>query len=163
MYNATKRLPNMPNDRIERVITINAPLETVFQAISTPEKFILWFSKGVEGDFATGSQPILDEGEYGHFRIAIVANDPPTYFAWRWVSGTAFVPQGFMDDPLNHPNTLVEFQLEAVSEGTRVTLTETGFASLPETYAAQNHTDNSGGWDYQLARLVRHAETGLPT
>lgn len=148
-------------DRIERSITIKAPIERVFAAISQPEHVGKWFcEKRPDGDFTPGGQPLLDMGEYGRFRLSIVANDPPTYFAWRWVSGSAFVPQGFETNPLDHPNTLVEFRLESIEDGTLVKLTESGFASLPDAYAEQNLNDNTDGWAYMLNRLDNYARTG---
>jgi len=147
---------NTVPDRIERSVVIAAPIERIFKAISDPAEFGTWFSDGVEGDFEVGSQPVIDEGKYGRYRLAIIANEPPTYFAYRWVSGTAFVPAGFTDNPLEHPNTLVEFHLSEVEGGTEVRVLETGFASLPESYAAQNHEDNTGGWEYQLGALAKY-------
>jgi len=143
-------------DRIERSVVIAAPIERVFKAISDPAEFGTWFCNGVEGDFAVGSQPVIDEGKYGKFRLAIIASEPPTYFALRWVSGTAFVPEGFTDNPLEHPNTLVEFRLAEVEGGTEVCVLETGFASLPESYAAQNFEDNTDGWEDQLNELAKY-------
>ncbi|MBX3097760.1 MAG: SRPBCC family protein [Fimbriimonadaceae bacterium] len=148
-------------DNIEQSIVIRAPIEKVYQALSDAREFGTWWNnRAVEGDFHVGSQPILDEGEYGRFRIAIVAAEPHSYFAFRWVSGMAFVPQGFTGDPLEHPNTLVEFRLESVPEGTRVDLKESGFASLPPEYAAQNLEDNTGGWDEQMERLRNYLQSG---
>lgn len=143
----------MVHDIINQEVRIAANIERVFDAIANPEKFGKWFSNGVEGDFAVGSQPIIDEGEYGKFRLAIIGNSPHNYFAWRWVSGMEFVPQGFIGDPLEHPNTLVEFFLESTEDGTIVKVVESGFASLPEHYAAKNYEDNTGGWEFQLNKV----------
>lgn len=147
---------NIVPNQIERAVVIAAPIERVFKAIADPAEFGSWFADGVEGDFEVGSQPVIDEGKYGKFRLAIVAKEPPTYFAYRWVSGTAFVPEGFTNNPLEHPNTLVEFRLSEVEGGTEVRVFETGFANLPESYAAQNHEDNTGGWEYQLNELAKY-------
>lgn len=146
---------NVPN-QIERSIIVRAAIERVFDAISDPAEFGTWFSNGVEGDFEVGSQPVIDEGKYGKFRLAIVAKEPPTYFAYRWVLGTSFVPDGFTGNPLDHPNTLVEFRLSEVEGGTEVRVLETGFASLPASYAAQNFEDNTGGWEYLLNELAKY-------
>jgi uncharacterized protein YndB with AHSA1/START domain len=150
----------MTEDRIERTVLLRAPVERVYAAITEPDQHVKWFSDRVEGDFRPGSQPVMDHGQYGKFRVAIVAAEPPRYFAWRWVSGSAFVPDGFEGNPLEHPNTLVEFFLEPVPEGTRLRLVESGFASLPDSYKEQNFKDNSGGWDFMLERLQSYAETG---
>ena len=146
---------------LERTIELKAPMERVFAAITDPAEFGKWFSEGVEGDFEVGSQPIIDEGQYGKFRLAIVDKRPYSYFAYRWVSGMAFVPQGFTDDPLTHPNTLVEFFLEPTEAGTRLKVVETGFAELPAAYAEQNFTDNMGGWEYQMKSLASYLDRKL--
>lgn len=140
-------------DRIEQSLVLQAPVERVFAAIATPDEFVRWFCERVEGGFEVGEQPVLDEGEYGRFRIAIVERTPPKRFAFRWVSGSHIVPQGFEGDPLQHPNTLVAFELEPEGAATRLRLVESGFSSLPEEYAATNHADNVGGWELQLERL----------
>jgi uncharacterized protein YndB with AHSA1/START domain len=147
----------IPNT-IERSVIINADPARVYSAITDPQQFGTWFSNGVEGDFNPGSQPVIDEGQYGKFRLSIIDARPNEYFSYRWVSGTAFVPHGFTGDPLQHPNTLVEFFIEEVQEGTRVRVVETGFASLPEAYALANHTDNTDGWEYQLEALRKYIE-----
>lgn len=149
-------------DVILREITIQAGIEKVFSAVTDPAQFAVWFSNGVEGDFNQGSQPVIDEGKYGKFRLAIIANQSPSYFAFRWVSGSQWVPQGFTQDPLSHPNTLVEFFFEDQGESTLVRVKESGFASLPEEYRKANFEDNCGGWDYQLARLIKFVQTGSP-
>jgi len=151
------RIPN----EIRRSILIAAPVERVFQALTTPAEFGTWFAKDVEGDFEVGSQPIIDEGEYGRFRLAITAKEPPRYFAFRWVSSPELVPSGFTDDPLTYDNTLVEFFLSAEAGGTRVEVVESGFANLPERYAERNFLDNTDGWRYQMASLAEHV-TGVP-
>ncbi len=149
-------------DIIRREIIIQAEIKKVFDAVTDPAHFGVWFSEGVEGDFNQGSQPVIDEGKYGKFRLSILANESPSYFAFRWVSGSQWVPQGFTDDPLTYPNTLVEFFFEAQGASTLVRVQESGFESLPEQYKKSNYEDNSGGWDYQLARLVKFVQTGSP-
>jgi len=149
-------------DSIERTLTLNAPLERVYDAIANPARFSEWFMPILEGDLNAGSKPLTDAGEYGTYRLAIVAADPHTYFAWRWVSGSSFAPNGFQDDPLRHPNTLVEFFLEPAGDGTLLRLVESGFASLPESYRSSNLSDNQGGWTYMLGRLDKFIETGRP-
>ena len=148
----------MNQDVIERSISIVAPIEQVYAAISTPEQFGQWFCEGIEGDFEVGSQPVMDAGEYGKFRLAIVAAEPPTYFAMRWVSG---IDIPITEDPLKHPNTLIEYRLKSNDEGgTLVTVRESGFASLPSEFAQKNFDSNTGGWAFQMPRLQQFVETG---
>jgi hypothetical protein len=49
---------------------------------------------------------------------------------------------------------LVEFTLDEIAEGTRLTLVESGFASLSEgIQAAQADQDNQAGWQEGLSAL----------
>ena len=44
------------------------------------------------------------------------------------------------------PNTLVEFFIEEVTDGTKITVKESGFASFPAEIAEKSFEQNSGGW-----------------
>jgi hypothetical protein len=50
---------------------------------------------------------------------------------------------------------LVEFHLESLANGTKVTLKETGFAALAPEIAEGGFNDNSGGWEYMMGRLEK--------
>ena len=160
MYNATKELPEgiAMQDVIEKEIIVRAPQERVYAALTDPEKLAGWFPDAVEGKIAPGERPILDFGEYGKSKIYIVATDPYYYFAYRWVSGSVTIPDGFLGDVLTRPHTLVEFHLEAVSEGTRVKLVESGFSTLAAEVMQTTYNDNTEGWEYMLGRLGEFAE-----
>ncbi|MCW8900618.1 MAG: SRPBCC domain-containing protein, partial [Gammaproteobacteria bacterium] len=54
------------------------------------------------------------------------------------------------------PKTLVSFVLEDANGGTRLTVTESGLAALPN--AAQVLSENSSGWDSELAELKAFVE-----
>lgn len=137
-------------DTIHREIKINARKERVYDAIANPEKVVLWFPNTVEGSYKVGERPILGFGEHGKNQIYIVDARPYEYFAYRWVPGS----NHFEGDVLTVPNTLVEFRIEEVEEGTcKVTLTESGFAKLPVELAEDSFKQNSGGWEFMLGRL----------
>lgn len=140
-------------DSIEKEIVVRAPKERVYAALTTPEQFVKWFSIGVEGRFDTGERPIVDFGDYGKFKIYVVAANPHDYFAYRSVDASSHSPQGFFGDVLAEPNTLVEFTLETVEGGTKVHLKESGIASLPAEVIAETLKGNSAGWDFMLGRL----------
>lgn len=146
----------MFQDTIEQSISVNAPIDRVFNSIANADEWAKWFSDSVDGTFEVGEQPVLDEGKYGKYRIAVVGKEAPKYFAYRWVSGSHFAPEGYVGNPLEMPHTLVEFFLAEEGEGTKVTVKESGFASLPEEYRERAHTDNTGGWEYQLNALTKY-------
>lgn len=135
---------------IQREITINASRERVYEAISSPEKVVLWFPETIEGSYTKGEQPIFGFGEHGKNQVCIVDAVPVEYFAFRWVPGG----NHFIGDVLSVATTLVEFRISEERDGVcKVLLTETGFASLPEEIAESSFKQNSGGWDFMLGRL----------
>ncbi len=145
----------MIQDKIERQITIRAPKESVYSAITDPEKITSWFPDGINGTLEVGATPTLDFGEYGFEKIHVVAANPYDYFAYRWVPGNPDGANGFQGDILSVPNTLVEFCLKDDPNGTLLTLVESGFATLPELVAQKKFEENTDGWNYMLDRLEK--------
>lgn len=143
-------------DTIEKVIVVRASKERVYAALTTPEQLVKWFPIGVEGKLETGDRPVFDFGEYGKFKLYVVAANPYDYFAYRCVPGSVYCPQGFLGDVLAEPNTLVEFTLETVGEGTKVHVKESGIASLPAEIIEQTLQGNTGGWDFMIGRLEEY-------
>ena len=144
-------------DSIEKEIVVRASKERVYAALTTPDQFVKWFALGVEGKLDTaGERPILDFGEFGKFKIFVVAANPYDYFAYRCVPGSIYCPQGFLGDVLEHPSTLVEFTLETVAGGTRVHLKESGIASLPAEVIEQTLQGNDDGWAFMIGRLEEY-------
>lgn len=136
-------------DTIRREITVKAPRERVYDAIADPEQIVKWFPNAVEGSLEVGERPIMDFGEHGRNQIYVEAAQPHEYFAYRWIPGS----NHFLGDVLTRPNTLVEFRLHELEGETTVTLTESGFASLPAEMIEECLEQNSSGWEYMLGRL----------
>ncbi len=135
---------------IQREITIHASRQRIYEAISSPEKVVLWFPETIEGKYAAGEQPVFGFGDHGKNQVYIVEAIPVEYFAFRWVPGG----NHFIGDVLSVATTLVEFRISEEQEGScKVSLTETGFASLPQEIAEASFKQNSGGWDFMLGRL----------
>jgi uncharacterized protein YndB with AHSA1/START domain len=148
-------------DRIEREITIAAPVERVWAVLTEPEHVGKWFGQGPPApiDLRPGGIMRLDHGQYGQFPTRIEKVDPPHYFAYRWASG--YPGQEATGDN----STLVEFTLTPDGDGTRLYLVESGFATLDlpeETRATASYESHSGGWTEVLATMREHAER-LPT
>jgi uncharacterized protein YndB with AHSA1/START domain len=142
-------------DIIERQITIRAPKERVYNAITDPKQIVSWFPETIDGTLEVGARPIIDFGKDYRFQLYVVAANPYDYFAYRWVPANADGTVGFLGDVLAFPNTLVEFRLSEDNNCTTVSLSESGFASLPPEVAAKQLEQNSGGWDYMLDRLEK--------
>lgn len=147
-------------DTIQKEIVVGAPRERVYSALTDPGQLAQWFPDKVEGEVKPGERPVFDFGTYGKHSVYVVATDPHSYVAYRWIPGSVHVPDGFIGDVLEEPNTLCEFHLEEVPEGTRVRLVESGFASLPQEFYAKSIEDNDGGWNVMIYRLKTFAETG---
>lgn len=147
-------MTRIKQDKIEREITVSAPIERVYAAITQPEQFIKWWPRAIEGKLLAGERPVLDFGEFGKCVFLIVAMQPHSYFAFRWAQGAASEKEA-LADPLTQPNTLVEFRLEKISSGTRVRVIESGLASLPdENYERAGSA--AEGWRILMGLLEKY-------
>lgn len=142
-----------PQDLIEKNIVVRASQEQVFDAITDPAKIVKWFPDTIEGNLIPGSRPVIEFSGYGKYEIYVEKSEPHHYFSYRWVPDNEDGTNGFRGDVLAQANCLVEFILESVDEGTRVTVKESGFASLPEATFERARKNNDEGWEYMLNRL----------
>ncbi len=139
-------------DTIVREITVNASQEKVYNTITDPTKIVTWFPDEVEGDMEVGERSTFVFKDQNHrAQIYIVDKKPFTYFAYRWIPGG----QTATHDVLEGANTLVEFIIEKLEHGTKLTVKESGFASLPAEVAEQSLKDNTGGWAYMMNRIEK--------
>jgi uncharacterized protein YndB with AHSA1/START domain len=128
------------------------PRERVWDAITKPEQLSQWFGIVRDMDFRVGGEITFTwEQERSPYPGVIEVIEPPHQFAFRWNAYAIGHPElGLAPSP----TTLVEFTLEEVAEGTRLTLVESGFASLPEAVqATQAYQENQGGWQAGLSAL----------
>lgn len=150
-------------DRIEMVRVFPVSRRQVWTALTEPEQFSQWFGTKVQVDPRVG----------GEFRLVWDQHDclpelpgrieefsPVHRFAFRWHAETAGA------DPLlpvtQTLNTLVTFTLEGVMEGTRLTLIESGFASLPPDIALDYLRQNERTWQRGLFKLERSLLNKIP-
>jgi len=82
-----------------------------------------------------------------------VAMEAPRRFAFTWVHD-----EDYWRNPPQGPSTLVEFFLEPIEGGTRLTVVESGFEALPPERRMSVLRDNEGGWAYQLQNVRDHVE-----
>jgi uncharacterized protein YndB with AHSA1/START domain len=159
----TKQQLEMEELRVEREIVVRGGIERVFAALTDPALFPTWGPERIEGKLAVGERPVLDFGAGGRCAVYVVALEAPRYFAYRWAQGETD-PAIILGDPLAVPNnTLVEFRLDKVEQGTRVRVTESGMA--PVGVVPKGALDQMGkGWEIMLAGLPRYfAAEGQPT
>jgi uncharacterized protein YndB with AHSA1/START domain len=155
-------------DRIEKVVTLNAPQERVWSAISDSSQFGRWFGARIAGAFEPGArldatiQPTEVDPEVGkmqepyagmEFEIVVERVEPPRLLSFRWHPGDSDT-----EEVADEPMTLVTFELEPVEGGTRLTITESGFDALPDARRAEAYEMNEGGWEHQSRLIAKYLE-----
>lgn len=141
-----------PADRLEEQLELPAARDRVFDALVHPER---WWYATVEGAFAAGEAPVVDFGQFGRYRFAILAIDPPHHLAYRanlWAED----PEVCLADPRTAPSTLVEIRLVEAGAATRVELVESGFDALPGAPRAARYRRARQGWGVSLGMLAQH-------
>jgi uncharacterized protein YndB with AHSA1/START domain len=126
-------------DRIERQMTFPLPREEVWAAITEPEQIRKWFGTETELDLRPGGEGAF-RWDNVEVRVTVEEVDAPSRFSYRWEPSNT---------PSGGPTTLVQFDLEEVEGGTRLSLVESGFASLPP----DSRRENEFGWDEELGHL----------
>jgi uncharacterized protein YndB with AHSA1/START domain len=137
-------------DRIERVVEIAHPPAKVWAALTTAEGLASWFGNEASIDLRPGgsAQMRFGGGHTADMRVERV--EEPTVFGYTWhIYG---LPE---DDPRR---TYVEFTLEPVAAGTRLTVVESGFAQLADDAYHKAYDGNAGGWASELTELVEYLD-----
>ena len=147
----------LETDRIERVVTIAATPERVWDVITTPEHVSTWFGTGspITIDLRPGGEMLLDHGAHGRYRTVFVEVDPPRRLSYRWAEG---YPDALATDV---SSTLVEFTVTPISANeTRLTVVESGFNTLvvPEGREFVSYNGHASGWSGILAKVAAYAE-----
>jgi len=134
-------------DRIERTVEIARPPAAVWAALTTAEGLGTWFGNSATIDLRPGEPRIAwSTGDRADPRIERV--EEPTVFGFTWhIYG---LPD---DDPRR---TYVEFTLEPVDTGTRLTVVESGFAQLPDDAHRTAYDGNTNGWASELGDLIAY-------
>jgi uncharacterized protein YndB with AHSA1/START domain len=167
-------------DRIEKKVTIRAPISRVWRALSNAEEFGRWFGVKLVGEFVAGKTVTgrFDEElnepailayqkslglppskvrmpEPNAVFCTVERIEPEHCFSFRWI------PYGIdaEADPKNEPTTLVEFRLEEVSDGTLLTIVESGFERVPAHRRERAFRMNEGGWAAQAENIRKHVES----
>lgn len=154
-------------DRIEKQVLLHAPLERVWQAISNAQEFGSWFGMRFDGPFVAGERvagqivpttvdPQVAESQKPYegirFDLFVERIEPMRLFSYRWHPGA--VDPGV--DYSKEPTTLVVFGLEEVPEGTKLTITESGFDAIPLARRAGVFEQNEMGWEGQLTLIQKY-------
>jgi uncharacterized protein YndB with AHSA1/START domain len=154
-------------DRIEKKITLRAPVSRVWRAISDAREFGTWFGVDFDGPFVAGAlitgritptkvDPEVAKLQEAHkgkaFDFTVDRIEPERLFSFRW--------HPFAIDPgvdySKEPATLVVFELAEVQGGTLLTISESGFDRIPLERRAKAFAANEGGWEHQLKLVEKY-------
>jgi uncharacterized protein YndB with AHSA1/START domain len=154
-------------DKIEKQITLRAPLSRVWSAITDSKQFGTWFGCTLNGPFVAGKptdgtiQPTqvdpevakLQEPHAGKpFHVVVDKIEPMQRFSFYW-HPYAVEPRAYDSEPM----TLVEFELRELEPGTtQLKITESGFERVPLERRARAFTENEGGWEHQTRLLEKY-------
>ncbi len=143
-------------DRIEKRVVLRAPRARVWRAITEPEQMGKWFRVAFETPFVEG-QPargrILYPGyEHHTLEMQIEKIEPEHYFAFRWHPHAIDPKVAYAQEP----TTLVEFRLDETSEGTVLTIVESGFDRIPLARRAEAFRSNDAGWTEQVRNIEQY-------
>jgi uncharacterized protein YndB with AHSA1/START domain len=134
-------------DEVRREVELKAPRERVWAALTRSEELLRWFpTQRAEIDLRPGGEARFVWEDSADEAVVEVA-EPPGRLVFRWR------PAG-----LDRPFTRVSFSLDETPGGTRLTLVESGFASLPDGIAQRSYDGNDAGWAQELEELRAYLE-----
>ena len=137
-------------DQIERTVELAHPPAKVWAALTTAEGLGTWFGHQAKIDLRPGgaAEMTWTSGDRAEMRIERV--DEPKTFGFTWhIYGLPAEDER---------RTYVEFTLEPVDAGTRLTVVESGFAQLPEDAYRTAFDANVDGWAHELGELVEYLD-----
>ena len=138
-------------DRVERTVELPHPREAVWAALTTAEGLGTWFgNEGAAIDLRPGGAAQMSWTGGTTVKMRVERVEEPSVFGYTWqING---LPD---DDPRR---TYVEFTLEAVGDGTRLTVIETGFAQLPDEVYQTEYDSHVEGWGSELGELASYLD-----
>ena len=147
-------------DRIEKVVELDAPVSRVWKALTDHTEFGAWFRVDLDQPFEVGKRStgrMTYPGCEGMAWRALVERiEPESLFSFRWAQdGDAEQAE---KEVATGETTLVEFRLESHGTGTRLTVTESGFASLKDPRRLEFLRRNTEGWNIQAEQIKAHVD-----
>ena len=125
-------------------VGVAAPLDSVYEAVATPEGIARWWTKETTGNGAVGGQLFFRFGETGSFDMEVVENEPSSRVRWRVTAG-----------PEEWVGTEIHWDLSSQSAHTIVDFKHQGW-SEPGEFMAHCSTK----WATFLMSLKELMETG---
>jgi uncharacterized protein YndB with AHSA1/START domain len=146
-------------ERIVKTVALNAPVARVWRALTDHHEFGQWFRVKLDGPFEPGvvSTGMMTYPGYEHYpwRAVVERMEPERVFSFRW----HHLDEKSAGDIADQPSTLVEFRLEPSTEGTTLTISESGFESLPDHRRLEILRGNTEGWNIQANNIAAHVTT----
>jgi len=145
-------------DRIVKTVELKAPVSRVWRALTDYNEFGEWFRVRLDGPFRPGavSTGKMTFPGYEHYPwLAVVERmEHERLLSFRWHD---FDEKSGIDIA-KQPTTLVEFHLEPVTNGTRLTIIESGFEGIPEPRRLEVLRGNTEGWNIQANHIAAHVQ-----
>jgi uncharacterized protein YndB with AHSA1/START domain len=134
-------------DEIRKELTIAAPRERVWRALTEADELVRWFpDRSADVDLRPGGAFRLEWQAEGGDSGVFEEVEPPSRLVFRWwQTGTEL-------------RLRVEITLEEVAGGTRLVLVERGFRSFAEDRRAGIRAGNDEGWSKELEELRAYLE-----
>lgn len=145
-------------DLIQKTVDLAAPVARVWRALTDHQEFGQWFRVRLDDPFEVGANTTgrmtLPGHEHVVWESVTERLEPERLFAFSW-HPNAIDPDTRYDDDAK---VVVEFRLEPAADGTRLTITETGFSHFPDSKRLEVLRSNREGWDIQAENLAAHVE-----
>jgi uncharacterized protein YndB with AHSA1/START domain len=143
----------MTDMKVERSVWIAATPERVWQAITDVKQLERWFAPGRPWEI-----PALQMGAAVKFyntlteilEATIEVLNPPHEFTLRWLPDVIYPAS----------DLVTSFLLQPENGGTRATLTETGYETLPDAMRQQHMTMAGEGYEVSMETLKTLLEAG---
>ncbi|WP_428408048.1 SRPBCC family protein [Hyphococcus sp.] len=146
-------------NRIIKTVELKAPVSRVWQALTDYEQFGAWFRVKLDQPFEVGGlstgQMTYPGCEHMPWRAVVERMEPERLFSFSWhdFDETSGV------DVADQPTMLVEFRLEPIEGGTRLTITESGFEALPDPRRLEVLRGNKEGWNIQAQNIADYVSS----
>ncbi|WPZ32533.1 SRPBCC family protein [Thalassobaculum sp. OXR-137] len=149
-------------DRIVKQVDLKAPVSRVWEALTDHVKFGEWFRVRLDQPFVPGAdstgQMTYPGYEHMPWFATVERMEPQRLFSFRWHHADGDDGSTLTDEPA----TLVEFRLEPLpggaGEGTRLTITESGFEAIPDPRRLEILRGNTRGWEMQAENLKAYVD-----
>lgn len=143
----------MSSDQIKKSIVIKSPVSRVWKALTDHKEYGIWFQCEIDRPFIVGEvvmgRMTIKGAEHLTFPMRILRMDENKLFSCEW---PAYVEKTNLD-LIKEPWLTMEFHLEEVPEGTKLSIVETGFDTLNAAIREEARKGNEGGWDFQLNNI----------